>query len=217
MQRIFVFLTTVGWATNGHHIQDFWSARADQVVRKSLQNLVWQKFGEKHQSVGHIINCWKQTMMYIGEKLQNGETLAEAWLKGNWESKWAFNHHTAYSLVTGGGDNSDPSKSGKKGKKRALNEGDEEGGSDRGWQSKYDSMRIQNAKLQKLLNGKGKGKGKNKMNPWHGGGFGGGWGGGYGGPWQSAWQTNPWKGGGTSQSWPPLATDKGKGKTKGKK
>ena len=105
----------------------------------------------------------------------------------------------------------------KKWKKRALNDGDEEGNGDRGWQSKCDSLRIQNAKLQKLLDGKGKGKGKNKTNPWHGGGFGGGWGGGYNGPWQTSWQTNPWKGGGTNQSWPQPATDKGKGKTKGKK
>ena len=104
MQRMFVFFTTLGWACNGYLVQDFWTARADQVVRSTLQSLVWQKFGDKHQSLGHIINCWKQLLMYLAEKLQNGDTLAEAWMNCNWESKWAFYNHTAYSLQGSGAD-----------------------------------------------------------------------------------------------------------------
>ena len=77
MHRILVFLTTVGWATNGHPVQDFWIVRADQVARSTLQTLVWQKFGDKQQTVGHIIHCWKQTLMYVAEKYR----MVILWLK----------------------------------------------------------------------------------------------------------------------------------------
>ena len=120
--------------------------------------------------------------MYLAEKLQNGDTLAEAWMKGNWESKWAFSHHTAYSLQGSGADKP-LSKADKKGKKRGLEEGMDEVTGGTGWQSKYDSLRIQNAKLQKLVDGKGKNKSKNK-NAWNGHG-GGGWGGIYNGSWNA--------------------------------
>ena len=106
-------------------------------------------------------------------------------------------------------------KADKKGKKRGLDEGNDESTGGTGWQSKYDSLRIHAAKLQKLVDGKGKGKSYGKK-AWNGSG-GGSWGGGYGGSWNTGY-AQPWKGGGSNQSWTPPAADKGgKGKNKGKK
>ena len=64
-QRIEVFLTTITWACGKHPIDDFWSRSSFEQVKKDLERLVWQKFGDEHASIGHIINCWKQTMIYL--------------------------------------------------------------------------------------------------------------------------------------------------------
>ena len=86
-KRIMVFMTTLSWATSGHSQDGCWSARADQVVRQTLNTLIWQQFAGRYQAIGHIIQCWKQTLMYLGEKLQNGSTLAEAWANSSqWEA-----------------------------------------------------------------------------------------------------------------------------------
>ena len=143
-------------------------------------------------------------MMHLGEKLQNGATLADAWANSTqWESKWSVNHHTKYSLQ-GSGEDGTSAKPPKKGKKRGAEE-ISANPSDNGWQSKYDSMRTHADKLQKMLDGgKAYGKGKGKKS---GGGDS------YDG---TAWGSNSWN----NNAWPNKSWKNngyGGGKNKGKK
>ena len=148
-QRMLVFITTLDWACGGHTVKDFWSPQTAQTVKQTLQRLVWQKFGDKNQSIGHVINCWKQTNIFLAERLQNGETLSQAWSNSAWGLKWSMLHHTDWSL-----DGEKVVKE-KKGEKRGADSADKEPNADSSWQSKHDAMR---AKYQKLLGGKKGGK-----------------------------------------------------------
>ena len=81
-------------------------------------------------------------MIYLSERLQHGETLSQAWANNNWELKWLQGNHTDFSLEGSG-------TSGKgKGKKRPR---DDEGGSDRSWQSIADSVSAKYTKLLKSV------------------------------------------------------------------
>ena len=121
-QIIVIFLTTITWACGNHSVKNFWTRSSFEMVKRNLQRLVWQKFGDKHASIGHIINCWKGTMIYLSERLQNGDTLAQAWSNNNWEMQWCQAQHTELSLGGSG------SKGKGKGKKRPR---DDDADSDR--------------------------------------------------------------------------------------
>ena len=145
-----IFHTTVTWACGHHSVNDSWTRSPFETVKRNLQRLVWQKPGDKHASIGHIITCWKGTMVYLSERLQNGDTLAQAWTSNLWETQWTIAHHNGFPLegngAKGKGDN--------KGNKRPRDDG-WGADSDRSWQSRADSA---NAKYAKLLKTVEKGK-----------------------------------------------------------
>ena len=142
--------------------------------------------------------------MSIVERLQNGDTLAQAWLNNAWELKWSMLHHTEWSL-----EGTEKTNGEKKGKKRGKNDDDaDEDPTGKSWQSTHGAMR---SKYQRLVE-KGSGGGSCGKGSWNGGG--GSWG---GGSWGTGYE-KPWENG-KDQTWPnktrpPVAKGTGKYKCK---
>ena len=73
-------------------------------------------------------------MVFQTERLQNGDTLSQAWANSVWEMEWSIVHHNEYPIEDSGA----KGKGDKKGKKRPRDDdGDKD--PDRGWQSRCDA------------------------------------------------------------------------------
>ena len=62
-QRMLVFLEPTTWACGNHVIEDPWTRAARDTVQRTLYRCVWQGCGDKNQSIRHVLNCWKGTMI----------------------------------------------------------------------------------------------------------------------------------------------------------
>ena len=151
-----IFLTTSTWACGKHEVDDPWTRPAFETVKRNLHRLVWWKPGDNHASIGHIINCWKGTMVFLAGRLQNSDTLAQAWTNNMWGTQWTIVHPNEFPIEGSGA----KGKGDKKGKTRPRDD-DGGNGSDRSWQSRADSVNAKYAKLMKTVE-----KGKRYKGSW---------------------------------------------------